>query len=366
MYTLFTKTEPAHYPKFSSIWKFCFIGLLLCWGATPCFANPMDMFGFGAARGAMGNTGAANAFDTSSAYYNPATSALSPLTEVSIGYSYAQPSLHINGNENPQETARGWSIGLVMPGRILSFPVGLSLALYIPDQHLIRIKTIPHTRPRFFRFDNDIHRLYGTATVSIQLHKKLSIGVGFSILADAIGKGARLELQVDLEKLKDPKSHRSDASVDVEVPTRFTPVAGLLFRPTPHWNLGLTFRGPLSTLVEINSTVQLDAAVLQGDITLGVKAFNYYTPTQLALGVGYTTCPPPASKAEKSKCGHVPEKLVFTASLELTWSQCYLFHRHEAGPGTLLLKDTMLLFYHAPDDLTQSSEASLRLAILQP
>src|SRR5262249_7231457 len=91
----------------------------------------------------------------------------------------------------------GVSLGLALPfhlrrGRfdgVLAF----GLALYIPDQYVVRIQLQPVTEPQFILYDNNLQHIVVTPALALRPLTWLSLGLGATILADAAGNGIHFD-----------------------------------------------------------------------------------------------------------------------------------------------------------------------------
>jgi long-subunit fatty acid transport protein len=250
-------------------------------------ANPLDTFGFGARGPALANAFSTLADDATAAYYNPAGLALGDRVRFFAGYSFGAPRLSFDGREAPAETARGISLGLSIPRLVGGTTAAFGVGLYFPDQRLVRIHTAGAADGRFALYENRLHRVAIHPALAWRPAPWISVGAGVSILADAKGAGTSFDLGLDLNRVTDPTAHRAAASLDVRLPTRVAPVAGLWAQPHPRLRLALVYRGPLSLDVSIETDVAIDAGILRGRALTGLAASDYYSPGQLALGAAF-------------------------------------------------------------------------------
>jgi hypothetical protein len=248
-------------------------------------ANPLDLFGIGGRWPALAGAAAALADDASAAYYNPAGLALGARPTFLAGYRVGVPRLNFDGRLAPVEAARGVNLGLSIPREVEGTTLSFGVALYFPDQRVVRIRTLPATEPRFAQYDNRPHRIAIHPALGWRPWPWLAVGAGVSILSDAGGRGADLDLALDLDRATDPKAQRATASIDVELPTRAAPLLGLWLRPHDRLRAGLVWRGALSLDLSVDTRVAIDAALLRGRALSGLSSTDYYSPSQLSLGV---------------------------------------------------------------------------------
>jgi long-subunit fatty acid transport protein len=263
------------------------IVLLLVLAAASASANPLDVFGLGGRGPALAGALSTLADDASAAYYNPAGLALGDRPTFLAGYSFGIPRLTFDGRDAPEETARGVTLGLSLPRQISGTTAAFGIALYFPDQRVVRIHSTAATEPRFAQYDNRLQRIAIHPALAWRPRPWISIGAGVSILSDAKGSGTSFDLGLDLNRISDPSAQRATASIDVSLPTRVAPVAGIWLTPHPDWRIALTYRGSLSLDVSIDTHVAIDAGILKGQAITGFSASDYYSPAELTLGVAY-------------------------------------------------------------------------------
>jgi long-chain fatty acid transport protein len=261
--------------------------VLAATAASVAAANPLDMFGLGARGPALAGAVSALCDDASAAYYNPAGLALGSRAGFAVGYSFGVPRLRFDSREAAAETARGVTLGITIPREISGTTAAFGIALYFPDQRVVRVRSVPAALPRFVQYDNRLHRVAIHPALSWRPWPWLAVGAGVSILADAKGGGADLDLSLDFERLADPTAHRAAAKLDVQLPTRVAPVVGLWARPHPRLRAGLTFRGALSLDLSLETRVAIDAGILKGRSISGLTSSDYYSPDQLSLGLAF-------------------------------------------------------------------------------
>jgi long-subunit fatty acid transport protein len=249
--------------------------------------NPLDMFGLGARGPALAGAMSALCEDVSAAYYNPAGLALSHRVSFAVGYSLGVPRLRFDEREAAAETARGVTLGISIPREISGTTAAFGIALYFPDQRVVRVRSVPAALPRFVQYDNRLHRIAVHPALAWRPWPWLAVGAGLSILADAKGAGADIDLALDFERLADPTAHRAAAKLDVQLPTRVAPVVGLWARLHPRVRAGLTFRGALSLELALETRVAIDAGILQGRSISGLTSSDYFSPDQLSLGLAF-------------------------------------------------------------------------------
>lgn len=258
-------------------------------------ANPVDAFGLGARGVALGGAYGALASDFSANYYNPAGLATGDDLRIELGYVLVDPTLELNGADLDVDGVHGLQVGLVMPGRLFGRRVALSLALYLPDDRLTRVRALPERQPRFALYDNRPQRIVLTTSAAFEVVPDLLYaGVGLTYLSDT---GGRLDIagMVDLE---DAGGTTLVSGVDVTFEAVRYLHAGLLLTPGDHLRVGLAFRDAFDLSLDIGLVVSGDI-VLDGaspsptplveDASLTVISVNsnLFSPRQLALSLAW-------------------------------------------------------------------------------
>ena len=201
-------------------------------------ANPIDAFGYGSRATAMGGAATAASEDSSANYYNPAGLVRGRDLRIDIGYRYAQPLLRINGRDLGVDASRGFLVGLVAPGRIGPFRFAFGASLWLPDQRLTRVRSLPFDQPRFVMFDNRPQRVYLAANLAIQILPGLYIGGGLTFMSKTSGQ---LFLKGSVA-VSDPDASSLVSKIDVDLVAVRYPQAGILWEPTPWLSVGASYR----------------------------------------------------------------------------------------------------------------------------
>jgi long-chain fatty acid transport protein len=241
--------------------------------------DPLELFGFGARGTALCGALTAGADDATAAFYNPAGVALARRPEVSLGWSYARLALSLDRQDARLLDPHGLSLGIALPWHRRDFTAAFGLGLYLPDQFAARIQLVPPTEPHFGLLDNNPHRLVANALVALRW-RRLALGLGASLLADAAGRGITFDVGVaGGERI-------GRASLDYGLPTRVAPLVGVSATPHRRVRLGLAYRGELDLRLSLDILANVDVAgVVTGDALIALRAQNFFTPAKLAGGV---------------------------------------------------------------------------------
>jgi long-chain fatty acid transport protein len=243
-------------------------------------ANALDTFGLSARSTAMAGAVAADVRGWAATHHNPGAIALTEDVQGSVSYGGAVMGLRINGTGAGVTSPRGTSLGLAIPLKLRSWNFALGVAVYIPDQFVVRIRLRPATEPQFALQDNALQHVVVTTALSVRPVRWLSLGAGASILADAAGNGITFDVGVvGGEKV-------GKASLDVALPPRAAPVAGILVMPTNWLRVGASYRGQLDLALKLDVLANVNiAGVITGDTFITLRAVNFYTPQKVSLGL---------------------------------------------------------------------------------
>lgn len=269
------------------------IAAALCGLAGVARANPVDAFGIGARAPAMGGAATAAADGAVGAYYNPAALALGDEIRIDFGYLAAKPMLSLNGADQGVDASHGIMAGLVVPGDVGPVHVAFGATITLPDERLIRTRTRPSGQPRWIYYDNRPQRFFFAAALALQLTSKLWIGGGLTFMSrthGAIALGGRVGYPVSDDSTL-------DLDIDVSLIAVRYPEAGLLWRPLPWLDLGLTYRG--SFVLELDQAFSLrgdlgpDANPIIRDASFALQSLSQdlFQPLQVAFGVAARITP---------------------------------------------------------------------------
>lgn len=250
--------------------------------AGPAAADPLDEFGFGARASGMAGAVTADSSGAAAAHANPAAVTLGAHPEVALGWGYGRMGLDLNGSDAEVLDVHGSDIGLAIPVKLGKVTTAVGVALYLPDQFIARIQLIPATEPHFILLDNDVARIVVEPVWAIRPYPWLAVGGGVSLLADAAGNGITFNVGVEGgEKI-------GESALDVELPTRATPLVGVLLLPHPRLRIGASYRGEVDLKLKLDILANVDVAgVVTGDALISVRAANYFTPHRITTGAAF-------------------------------------------------------------------------------
>ncbi|MCA9562245.1 MAG: hypothetical protein KC561_02090, partial [Myxococcales bacterium] len=79
-------------------------------------------------------------------------------------------------------------LGLVLPGEVLGIRFGAGFLMYLLDDRVTRVRSLPQQQPRFVLYDNRIQRLHIAANFAIEPVEHLFIGGGLTFMAHTSGR----------------------------------------------------------------------------------------------------------------------------------------------------------------------------------
>src|SRR5262249_5461836 len=113
----------------------------------------------------------------------------------------------------------------------------------------------------------------------------VSFGAGVTLLADAAGNGITFDVGVKNGQ------RLGTAAIDVSLPTRAAPVAGILVEPIPQLRLGASFRGEVDLRLKLDILTHVAVATVSGDVAISLRAIDFYTPMRVAAGAAWDVLP---------------------------------------------------------------------------
>jgi long-chain fatty acid transport protein len=247
--------------------------------AAPARAwDPQELLGITPRGTSLAGALTAGANDAAAAFYNPAGVATAAGLEVSLGWSYGWMGLRLDRQNARVTDAHGAHLGITLPRRIGNFAFGVGVGLYLPDQYLLRIQLTPQSEPHFGLLDNNPQRLVANVVLGAAW-RWIALGFGAQFLANTGGRGVTFDVGLaGGEKV-------GRASLDYGLPTRATPIAGLMLTPSDRFRFGLTYRGDINLRLEFDVLANVDVAgVVTGDAVITLRATNFFTPKKLAFG----------------------------------------------------------------------------------
>ena len=266
--------------------KTCALAALLALSGA-ARANPIDAFGFGSRAQAMGGAATADSDDASANYYNPAGLVRGHDLRIDIGYRYAQPLLKMNGRDVGVDASRGFALGIAAPGKIGGFRFAFGVALWLPDQRLTRVRSLPYQEPRFVYYDNRMQRLWLSANLAVQIVPGLYIGAGLTFMSRTTGQ---VNLMGDIA-VSDPDSSTLVTNINVDLVAVRYPEAGILWDVSRNLSLAASYRDSFSLVLDQGFRIDGNVGepgqppvVAGGYFQAHTVSTDLFQPWQLTLG----------------------------------------------------------------------------------
>jgi long-chain fatty acid transport protein len=255
--------------------------------ATSAYADLFHLYGYGPRAAAMGGAMTAEANDYTAAFYNPAR--LVDRKEFNFGFHFQWnrlvPNVESLDRARPVDCstcqppdAVGTAFGFLFPlaGKVKNH-VAIGVGVYLPTGVLLRLQATDPGSPSWYRFQGNTERLGLHLGVGIKIVEWFKIGLGLQVLADLLGKGGAVRVDVFSKEVE-----RRD--LDAYLATRAAPVVGLSIAPLQRLRIGVTYRAEIMLRYEIPATVELDGIGTLGFTLAGVA---HYHPHNVSGGVAF-------------------------------------------------------------------------------
>ena len=212
----------------------------------------------------MGGAVSSIAEDYTATYYNPAGLAYADRPMMGAGFVYGCPNLRLTG-DNPDfvyagekpltganqniDDIRAFQLGGTFPlTRVRLKFLKVGVAANVPPTSLVRATSVDAQKPHFVFFVAHPHRLQINTCLAVKIFSKLSVGAGVEVLID-------LDFPLKLQFFN---INETFLVGDVTTPPRFSPVAGLKFKPIGSLSLSAVYRG------EMQNDIQMDLGLTTG------------------------------------------------------------------------------------------------------
>lgn len=262
--------------------------VLLLLAGSPALANPVDVFGFGSRSAALGGAGVALCDGGCASYYNPAGLARAGALSLEIGYQGGQPLLTLNGRDQGVSPTHGLTAALAAPGTLFGLRVAFGAAVFLPDERLVRDRSLPFARPRFVDYDNRTQRIYLAAAVALALPGRVFLGGGVAFMARTAGT-VELRGRLAVTNPDDDSLLVSAIAVDL-LPVRY-PQLGVAWEPTGWLTLGASYRGSFLLRIDQGFNILGDVGnrgttplVSGGALAARTVSADLFQPWQVSVG----------------------------------------------------------------------------------
>ncbi len=249
-------------------------------------ASHFDVHGFTARAIARAGALVALGHDFESAYYNPANMLSRKRVHLGFGFDLVAPRLAVRqvaGDTavRSPDTGLGFHLGLSVPlGGILADRVAFGFALQHPLTSGTSVTSRDPSVAHFTRHQDTSDRLVLAAGLAVELHPLLRLGAGLQLLAALDGRvSASLSLA---------EGRFNQESIDIALTPSLGPTLGLSFGPVAGLRAGVAWRHRLELDYALPVSVRIEEV---GDLDVTVRGTSLYTPSQLALGLGWESAP---------------------------------------------------------------------------
>ncbi|MDP1828490.1 MAG: outer membrane protein transport protein [Archangium sp.] len=250
-------------------------------------ADVFNTFGYGPRATAMGGAMTAEANDYTAVFYNPAL--LVDRKDVNFGFNFqfyrmvadvkskdlAKP-LDLSNSNAPDSV--GTSVGLLFPlGGKVKNHLALGLGVYLPTANLLRVNIVGSNQPYWYRYHASPERLILHLGAGIKIVDWLKVGLGVQALADLIGNGANVSVDLFSKQV-------NSGDLNAYLATRVAPVFSLAVTPHKRIRLGVTFKWEMKLKVVIPAKVDLEGI---GTLGFTVSGVAHFTPHTLNFGAAF-------------------------------------------------------------------------------
>ena len=261
------------------------VGLLLVLLAAPrARANPWDFFGFDARGLSLASSLTAGSDDFTAVYYNPASLAQTAEPGFGFGYTFSRPDLSVDFegpsalNPAAVSSSDGVTFGTLysLTGAERSYRIALGLGFNVPTGSLLVGEALDPATPQWSLYSTLTRRFVAALGLGIRPVRWISVGVGAQLLAGVNGK---------LDYELDPVAGRFvQKSVRFDIQPKAAPIVGVDIRPVKAFRLGFSYRGAISTDVDLPLDLTLSSIA---DLEVLTFFQIQYTPHQFSVGARY-------------------------------------------------------------------------------
>ena len=271
-----------------------YLVLIIAWFLPAvALANPFDAFGVGTRTTALGGAGTALAKDSSANYYNPAALTKIQSLRLELGYSYFQPELFMNQGNLKVDRVSGIYTGITLPKDIFEQRLAVSVAFFLPDDRITRIRSLPQEQPRFVLFDNRPQRVVIVTSAAWEPFEGFSIGAGLNYLTNT---GGTVHIDGTLN-VANPEQTILLGGIDVAFESVRYPTASVHWEIDQHWSFGMTYREKFELSLDLTVAANVDVTtdespdadkfIEDGLLALSSLSTNLFSPRQVSAGFRY-------------------------------------------------------------------------------
>lgn len=261
---------------------------LLGLSSSAAHASFFDTYGFSPRAIGRGNGMVALGSDYDAAYYNPANILARKRVHLGFGFNYVLPALDIEALQGDFDTILPDSnlamhLGFSTPiGGIFNEKIGFGFAFFHPLTTGTNVSSVEPSQPWFYRYDRLPDKLILAAAFAVEPIEWLRLGLGVQVLA---GIDGRVETSLSAAEGRFLSEY-----IDIEVVPRISPTLGLALGPFHGWRFGATYRHELKLDYTLPVAIEIEQV---GLIDVLIEGVSLYTPSQLALALGWESAPAP-------------------------------------------------------------------------
>lgn len=259
----------------------------LCVGAPAALANTFETYGFGPRAEAMAGALTAATDDYTAVFYNPSMLVLRK--DINFGFSFdwhrvSGQVASVDSNRpvdctycTPPDSV-GYTTGLLFPlGGKVKNRLALGFGIHLPTGVVVRTQAADPDRPYWYHYASSPERIALLLGAGVRITDWLALGVGVQALADLVGEGATLSVDLTNRRV-------TSREIDSHLASRLGPTAGLYLSPTRGLRLGLSYRGEMWLFYQIPAKVELEGL---GTMDFVVQGYTHYTPHTFSGGISW-------------------------------------------------------------------------------
>jgi hypothetical protein len=263
-------------------------------------ANMFTSQGFSSRAISLGGACSSLAGDTSGSFCNPSLmSTQGDGMRVDAGFQYVKPVLNYSLREpvagdpavdsildefnlyrsrkfesasTPQHHA-GYTLGVAQVFRKNSKHlknVAAGLGLFVPSRGTLLLKIPNESSPFFLDYDLDPNIIIVMPALSAKLTDSFHVGVGASVLVR--------EVPIDANLTSTPLGN-VDSEATIKVPFHAAPSAGLLYKPSEDFSVGLSYTSSFYMKLCITADVQVDIArIIKQSVNIDLNSITQDDP----------------------------------------------------------------------------------------
>ncbi|QQR90661.1 MAG: outer membrane protein transport protein [Myxococcales bacterium] len=252
----------------------------LGWTSSVAWADPVGAIGFADRGAALAGAMYGSDDALSAAAYNPASAAFAKRASLGLGVSMAAPELTLNNLDAGLASTTALTAALNIPIELgKQWRIALNGVMYLPTAGIAQIELTAPTELQVVLWDNRLRRVASEFCAAVAYKDKLSLGLGVSVFGGVAGDG------LDLNVSTLPGRTEATTHLQVDVPWRFSPYMGLLWKAKSYLSLGVAYREPqkLDAQIYAQSFVSVPGTDIEGDTIIRANGIDFYSPRSLHL-----------------------------------------------------------------------------------